>query len=1495
MTESKETHSAKKRRKWPWITLLVVLILLGGLRLALRSDLLLDYLRNEIEERASETLDAELRIGRLEGDLWSHLNILQVSLHEPGEGGPESGVAAIDSIHISWSLADVIFRRPLEVRKVHIHGVQADLRQDEYGNWNILALLPEADEAAPDEPDDDAFEFILSDVRLTASEIAIDARAVLPDEPVSIRDLQLVSSLGRDERGFFVDIGKLDLSLHESRMEEPVKLRSKASWDGRRITLDRLLVTSAYTLLETSGTYDTITSSVDLETLLDPLSWQEAESYFDAYPIRQDLDIRVRLGGSRQDLQAGITIHAPGLEDLQIDTRWSVLQEPVLTGVSMSSGRVDAATLTGDDTLDAAIGGMSLHLEGSVPVPEWDRVSVTGNLNVQDIAFDGHGLSGLEMGFNAGEGVLETDLALYKSGESFAANLQANRWWDEEISWKVSWRGEALDPAHWSGMDRLAGVISLEGWASGNGLQPGEEPWMAGLTISQLELLDMPELTTEITAEVTADTLDVIALTKTAGAEIDLSANLLWQRDIPQYSAEAGFRNLDASAFPGLEMLPTHLNGVVSANGEGFDPETMVLNADVLLRESEINRQSIDSIKVDMLLENGIAYVNHAFLKSAPAVAELTMRQNLFNFRDVENRLDFDLELLDLRGFAGLAGVDSLQAMGNMSGNIQADTLGNLELSSKLDLHSLQYDTIRVERMEGDAKADIARETSYNADLVIRSPSIGDRSIRDISVVTEGNVGEQAVSGSYNFEFNVENESGFSKRADYLVADSVLIHTREMQFVDPAGIYRLQQPFNVVFADERVQVETISLVSDRESELSMALDKKPDEPWSGFFAADSVDLGQIQYVFLNDPLFEALFTGRIEFLFGEDQLEADAYADVTSFKRDHIELDSMRFALNIANQRLATDASVWHAGQNLMRSEFNLPFEPRDPDQLGDAFFEEEISGYLRVDPLDLMQFEEMLSGLGLDGMRGDFSLQTTLSGSAGSPEMYGELQLSEGALSGVAVDTLLLSWDYDHAHQNLELISRVHSLGQKAADISGRVPLHLDFRTLEFDGPKSDDPLDISIYTSEFNLAAFNDFLERDQLRNLEGRLDADIRIAGVFDAPEMDGSLNLSAGQIRVVPNEVTFRRIRLDALFEQGRINLERLAVQSSGSFNGRGHIDMDGLVPQDLDLRFNATNFRVFNTRDIEIFTGLDLRLDGSLQEPRLAGDVRWERGTLYLDDFGEREIEEVILDEEDRDIPEGPDFFERLAMEVNFSVDRNAFVRTRRDPELNLALRGEVDLVKAPFDEVQLFGDMGISSGHVTTFNKRFRLERGDVTFSGDPANPALDIRTLYQPRQQYEEINIYYVITGTLSDPEFEYESEPEMELQDIISYTLFGRPFHALAGWEQTVSGRSDGSLATNIAVDVLLDRIETLAADRLGIDVIEIENSRRGGGGTTIKAGKFISDRIFIAFLQELGGTDAGRQVLIEYLITRNLELVITAGDDYRSGVDMMWRYDY
>ncbi|MDG5766807.1 translocation/assembly module TamB [Balneolales bacterium ANBcel1] len=1526
---TKESNG-RKRRLWPWITLLVIAMLLGGLRLAMRSDLVLDLIRAEVETRANEQLKGELQIGRLQGDLWSHLNIMDVRLYEPhpsdtnqrqsdaedtgtaemanhatGQPAHATGqpVAAIDSIHVSYSLADLLFRRPLSIHSVHVDGVRADLKQDPAGEWNLLTLLEakktaaEPEEDPETDPDSSPFLFTVEDFRLNAPEIVINAQELLPGEPLAVRDLELHTRAGLDDKGFFADISRLDLSLHESRLEAPVTLTSQASWDGRRITLDKLIIAGAFSLLDISGSYDTVTTATDAGLALDPLAWQEVAAYLEEYPLRQDLTMRLQVGGSRQDLHTGISMSAPGLENFQLDVHSRILQEPVITALSASFDRLDLGALTANDTLNARTGPMQLAIDGTVPLPQWDRLRIDGSLALHNIRYDAYSLDELAVALQAQNGNARSDITLRKGEEALSLNLEAAQWWTEDVEWMLSYRTDGINPAKWSGLEQLEGAFVSDGTVSGTGRDPyGPGRWLMNIDFQQVKLTGYPAFNGRLLAEVASDSLAFSFDGNAGDARLETTGKYAWSPEMPEYDLEIRLATFNAAEYPGLEQVETEINGLVRVHGAGLDPETMHLNASLLFDDSNINGQVFDTVQMDLALADGTLRVDDALLAGKPARANLSLIQNIFDFRDPDNRLDFDLELLDLQGFANLAGVDTLQALGRLNGNIRPDADGILVFDSGIDLEQVRYDTLRVRKLTGHMTVHLTEEISYNADLDIREPSAGPYSIRDIDLLTEGRITETGPEGQFDFSLNVQNESGLRMRSDYAVSDTIRIHTTELDLTDPAGQYRLKRPFDVTLAEGVVRVDTLTLTSDNESIVSLCLDKTPETPWTGFLDIRNTDLGQLQLVFLEEPFFETVLTGRIDFIADEDVLEVDAFADFNALVYNSVSLDSIHLGFQVADRRLATRSRIWHEGDELLWSEFSLPFDPYRFDNQPQHFFKEEISGHVTVDEIDLSLFEEMLAELGLEGMDGLFSFHTELSGEAGEPELIGELRLQSGSLSGVAMDTLFVSWDYDHARNDIQLLSRVYSLGQLAADVNGTVPLHIDIPNFTFDGPRPDDPLDVSVTTSEFDLAALNDFLDPELLRNLRGRLDADVEISGSLEDPVMEGSIRFSGGEVRLVPNNITLQRMALDVDLEPGIIEIRRLRVQSSGSLTGSGTIALNRFAPDELDLAFSASNFRAFNTRDLDIFTGLNIQLTGSLDEPKLAGRVQWERGAIFLDDFGEREVEEVILEEEEEGLPDGPDFFERLEMELRFSVDRNAFVRNRRDPEVNLALRGELDLLKQPFEEIEVFGDMGVASGHVTTFNKRFRLERGDITFSGDPTNPALNIRTLYEPRQQYETIRIYYLITGTISDPEFEYESEPEMELQDIISYTLFGRPFHALAGWEQTVSGRSDGSMATNIAVDILIDRIETLAADRLGIDVIEIENTRRGGeSGTSIKAGKFVSDRLFVAFLQELGGTEAGRQVLVEYLITRNLELIFTASDDFRSGVDLMWRFDY
>jgi autotransporter translocation and assembly factor TamB len=335
-------------------------------------------------------------------------------------------------------------------------------------------------------------------------------------------------------------------------------------------------------------------------------------------------------------------------------------------------------------------------------------------------------------------------------------------------------------------------------------------------------------------------------------------------------------------------------------------------------------------------------------------------------------------------------------------------------------------------------------------------------------------------------------------------------------------------------------------------------------------------------------------------------------------------------------------------------------------------------------------------------------------------------------------------------------------------------------------------------------------------------------------------------------------------------------------------------MDGFEPGELALDLRARQFNVSDTRDVRAVISFDGKLSGTLQRPDLTGAMIVNSANIFLDNFGERTVEEVQLEGE---TPlEAPSVYDSLSIRMRIQVDPNVWLRNRTSPELAIELLGDMDLLKDRGSDLMAFGSLNTRQGYAMQYGKRFQLERGELAFSGDPFNPSLDIVSLYELRVP-EDIEIRYLITGTVDEPKFDFSSSPEMELENIISYTLFGKPFGALFSWQQTFSGGGGGSaLARDAAIGVLVDRVESLATESLGIDVLQIDSNRQGETVTTsVKAGKYITDKLFVAVLNELGGSDAVTRVVLEYYVRRNLLFMLTQGNDRRSGVDILWKYEY
>lgn len=201
----------------------------------------------------------------------------------------------------------------------------------------------------------------------------------------------------------------------------------------------------------------------------------------------------------------------------------------------------------------------------------------------------------------------------------------------------------------------------------------------------------------------------------------------------------------------------------------------------------------------------------------------------------------------------------------------------------------------------------------------------------------------------------------------------------------------------------------------------------------------------------------------------------------------------------------------------------------------------------------------------------------------------------------------------------------------------------------------------------------------------------------------------------------------------------------------------------------------------------------------------------------------------------------------------------------------------------------------LATGYIKPLGKRFNVEHAAIVFSGPHDNPELDIRSSYTPptRQKGEAVKLYYLINGMLQERQYRFESEPQMEQSDIICYTLFNKPCYSLESWQSVFASSGNGN-AVDVLTDVLLDQVETLATRELGVDVVQIDNSGQNGA-TAIKTGWYLNERTFFSIINELTNTTPKTLFILEYILTENVDLIFTQGDDDRQGIDLRFQYDY
>jgi autotransporter translocation and assembly factor TamB len=1496
--ENEQKHSESKSRqgrgwlKWA-IVLLVIVLFAGGVRLLLKSDWLFDKVKEITVKQVNEQLNGTITIDEIRGDLLSGFTIYGIDLKDYDS----NDLASIDSVAVSYRLMSLI-RSTHILDELRLNGAELYITQDEDSLWNVMKLIDLEDET----DDSDPVFWSVNRITLGDVNVNITSEHLLPDGFLNVKGLQADLTAGMESSGFYATLRSLAFGLEEARLPEPVDVYLSASADGGRYTLEELVINTGRTLMSAeAGYHDGFPTAddaeIEAEAGLSPLSWRDVAAYVQDLPLQQDLQMELSASGRLSDLTLALTVRAEGLNYFNTEAGLAIGETTELRRLLVNIEELDAPLLTGIEDLPL-MQSLSFSAEGLFDTGAFEQAALAGTLSLSGFRYDEYNVDNLDLDYSLADGEAGIEGSIVRLDENIRLRARAAEVWSDRPQWEAELRSENLNLATWLSNPELESRLNITADVQGEGISPDDFELFTDISISDSRFGDQPFNRIAFTGDVdpvrVKGLFSVILQESEMLADLDLTG---WQENDPSYQFELALREFNTAELAGLEDFPTNLNGTLKGEGSGFEPERMRLTATAAFDSSFVNREKIQTLRADFRVQDALFFMEDALLESPIADASLSVRQHIIDFEDAGNTLNFDAVIKDLQPLAVLFGFETLSAGGTVTGAMARGDRDVLQFDAALQLTDVEVDTLfSSEKLAGSLTVWLFENPEVNAELDLTEPVVNDIGVQDISLFTRAVIEEEEISGRLGFRIVNGDISALRHEGDFRVAaDDILLRTDVLDFTTDLRTLSLQDPFDITYSQEILRVDTLTILSPEDNAYMSLWVPHADtiRQHAGVDAAN-LNLGALQTTFIGETFFEGIFSGRAEFQNEPDNIEVSAVGLLSGFEYENGLIDSVRFDIDLADEWLNGNLRGWNNDTALFSGSLTVPFLPGDPLAFDEQFFDRDVSGYFELFDTDLTYWFTFLPEDGFEETDGRISFRTDLAGQAGNPELDGKLGISSARFSGLRVDSLRIDIGYQHETEKMNFAGFLNAQQARVLDFDAELPFKVDLREAEILLPDDDDEVSVNMRTEDFNLAFFSDFVDRELVRQLGGRLNGQVSLTGPIADLQPRGRMELTQGNMRVVPAGITLTEIGAIINFEPDRVELQQFTMRSGpGRMRANGFVEIENLVPGNMQLNITGNQFRAANTSDYNAIIDLTAAVTGSFVEPRLTGNLTFLSGFVNLQNFGERAVEDVQLEEEEE--PEPFEFYDNLAMEMNVRFARQFFIRNRQYLDMEIELGGDVDLVKERSQDLQMFGSLEGVRGYARPLGRNFTLDDAVVSFFGPVDNPELNVVTVYEPPQA-ADVRILYIIEGTVQDPEFRFESEPQMELQDIISYTLFGKPFYELESWEQVVAGTGSSPTAADFALDVLLDRVEMLASQRLGIDVVQIDNTRSGSNSTTsIKTGWYLNRRTFFAILNEISSTRPRTLFMLEYLLMDNLELIITQGDDSREGVDLRWKFDY
>ncbi len=487
------------------------------------------------------------------------------------------------------------------------------------------------------------------------------------------------------------------------------------------------------------------------------------------------------------------------------------------------------------------------------------------------------------------------------------------------------------------------------------------------------------------------------------------------------------------------------------------------------------------------------------------------------------------------------------------------------------------------------------------------------------------------------------------------------------------------------------------------------------------------------------------------------------------------------------------------------------------------------------------------------------------------SPEARLVMQGEGAGASPLGQQTWLL-------YQNLEVTAQLQgeaaTANAKAALLDGgSLEAKMNASSLTSQAPGIDGMIHASLPT----LSPFAAFVPG--VANLDGTVDAQVKLGGTVAAPEITGNIDATKLQADLGELGIELRDGRLEAEAKpDGGFSL------AASVASGKGHVELAGTMSArgEIEAKILGQNFQAADIPAANVLLTPDLDLAGNPEGYRLTGEVTIPRAAINLQKLPSdrppgASPDVVVVRNGREEVRE-----EAKAFPLTATID----VKLGEKIEivgfgLEATVTGELEVREAPGVPTTGSGTLEVA-GTYKAYGQDLKIQEGRLMFAGTPLDdPRLAITAM---REIDDELSTGLRIAGSAQKPIITVISDPNVGEADALSYLVTGRSLNdvgsasggsqdALASASQGLQGAGAGLVAKRIG-------------QRLGLDEASVEeNEMIGGSALTI--GEYLSPRLYLSY--GVGLFEPGEVIAMRYKMSKEMGVRIQRGsEETRAGVE-------